>query len=121
MNIYPYDSVAGLWTTTKDLGLLMKALFESYKGHSSDLLKHETTIAMFDQHGINDSGYGFFSCDVRGKKVFFTQGWGEGYQSYIFSYPNEGDALIVMMNQNPNVEQLDGPIGDVVRQYINNK
>lgn len=121
-NIYPYDSVAGLWTTSKDLSKLVVELLKSFNGESDLILKPKTTKEMMTSKGCVDfTGYGVFVYELRGQKVFFSQGWGEGFQSYILGFLDEGDGIVVMMNQNPGVEQMDGPIGDVVRAYIEDR
>jgi CubicO group peptidase (beta-lactamase class C family) len=119
-NIYPYDSVAGLWSTSKDLSTLMIELLKTYNGKSEKILKKETVKEMMSPQGIEgDTGYGVFAYKLRGKDVFYTQGWGEGFQSYMLGFLETGDGIIVIMNQNPAVEQLEGPIGNIVRDFVN--
>jgi len=121
-NIYPYDSVAGLWTTSNDLSKLLVELLKSYNNESDLILKPETTREMMTSKGCVDfTGYGVFVYELRGKKVFYSQGWGDGFQSYILGFLEDGDGIVVMMNQNPGVEQMDGPIGEVVDAYIDER
>jgi len=121
-NIYPYDSVAGLWTTSLDLSKLLIELLRGYKQEENKLLKNETVKAMMTAHGCVDfTGYGVFVYKLRGKEVFYTQGWGEGFQSYMLGFLEDGEGIIVMMNQNPGVEQMEGPIGEIVKDYIDEK
>lgn len=121
-NIYPYDSVAGFWSTSEELYILMEELFRSYNNKSNKLLTHETSREMMIGHGCVDfTGYGVFVYEIRGKKVFHSQGWGEGFQSYMLGFLDDSDGIVVMMNQNPGVEQMDGPIGEIVKAYIDEK
>ncbi|MBI9011871.1 MAG: beta-lactamase family protein [Clostridiales bacterium] len=118
-NIYPYDSVAGLWTTSNDLSKLLAELFKSYNNESDLLLKTETTKEMMSSKGCVDfTGYGVFVYEIRGRKVFHSQGWGEGFQSYMLGFLEDGDGIVVMMNQNPGVDQMDGPIGEIVTAFV---
>lgn len=122
-NIYPYDSVAGLWTTTSDLSKLLLELFKSYNNlNGNKLLKFNSIKDMMTAHGCVDyAGYGVFVYKLRGKDVFYTQGWGEGFQSYTLGFLDDGDGITIMMNQNPGVEQMEGPIGEIVNMYLNSK
>lgn len=121
-NIYPYDSVAGLWTTTEDLSKLMIDIFNSYNNKNDGLLKKETAKEMFTTNEICDfAGYGVFTYESRGKKVFHVQGWGKGFQSYMMGFLEDQDGVVIMMNQNPGVEQMEGPIGRIIKSYIDNK
>lgn len=121
-NIYPYDSVAGLWTTALDLSKLLVELLKGYREEKNKLLKCTTLEAMMTAHGCVDyAGYGVFVYKLRGKNVFYTQGWGVGFQSYMMGFLDDGDGIVIMMNQNPEMEQLEGPIGDIVRNFIDEK
>ena len=121
-NIYPYDSVAGFWSTSEELYVLMNELLNSYNNKSNKLLTHKTTKEMMTSHGCVDfTGYGVFVFKERGKKVFCSQGWGEGFQSYMLGFLDDSDGIVVIMNQNPGVEQMEGPIGKIIEAFINKK
>lgn len=98
----------------------MIELLKTYNGKSEKILKKETVKEMMTPQGIEgDTGYGVFAYKLRGKDVFYTQGWGEGFQSYMLGFLETGDGIIVIMNQNPAVEQLEGSIGNIVRDFVN--
>ena len=79
----------------------MNELLKSYHGKSNLLLQHNTTKEMMSQHGCVDfMGYGVFVYDVDGKKIFKSQGWGEGFQGYLLAFLEEETGIVVMMNQN---------------------
>ena len=103
----PDLAASGLWSTPKELLVIAKEFTAACKGNST-LLKTSSALEMAKpSERFPWVGLGIF---MDGENRLSISGWGENGQSRLkFNYCT-GDAAVVMVNQNPGVEQSESGV-----------
>jgi len=115
--VYPNIEGAGLWTTTRELAIIIIDLLKSYHGNDGLVLNQEMARLMLTPYGCTDDvGLGvFLAKDKDGKPCFVSQGWGVGMQCKLRAYYKSESGVIVMTNSDPGIEQNESLIGEIIR------
>ncbi|SER78991.1 serine hydrolase [Psychrobacillus sp. OK032] len=112
--IYPYPAAAGLWTTPKDLAILVIELMNSLKGESSIGLSASSALEMISpQGGKKWTGLGLFLDGSVQELEISSLGWGVGFQCMMVAYPYFEKGVVIMTNTDLGVHQLKGIIGEI--------
>lgn len=114
---YPYDAACGLWTTPTDVMKLIVAFHESLKGSSSTIIdKKDAEEILHSNSGIPYAGLGVFLDTNAGTVEYSALGWGEGFQCLLAGKPETGDALMCMINTDPDKHQMESFLGDIYKR-----
>ncbi|PAF40541.1 hypothetical protein CHH69_02515 [Terribacillus saccharophilus] len=114
---YLYDAACGLWTTPIDAMKLVVALHESLKGYSSAIIdKKDAEEILHSNSGISYAGLGVFLDTTEGAVEYSALGWGEGFQCLLAGKPEQGDALMCMINTDPGKHQMESFLGDIYKR-----
>ncbi|MDR0326242.1 MAG: beta-lactamase family protein [Oscillospiraceae bacterium] len=116
---YPNIEGAALWTTTRELSLIVIDTIKSYQDKSGKVLTHDMAKFMLSPFGCsNDTGMGVFLVnDSNGNPYFFSQGWGVGMQCKLRAYYKSQKGVVVMTNSEPGVEQDESLVGEII-EYV---
>ncbi|QXE02822.1 serine hydrolase [Terribacillus sp. DMT04] len=116
--IYPYPAASGLWSTPKDLALLVIEVMNSLNGESKLELSVSKAMEVINPQGCKEwTGLGVF-LDKTDKGIEISSlGWGVGFQCMMVAYPYLKTGLVVMTNTDLGVHQLKGIIGKVYNAY----
>lgn len=106
---YPNPEGAGLWITASELAAIASDFTRCYNGKGA-VLPQAQAKAMVEM------GLGIFP--VENSTRFTSQGWGEGMQCQLMADYKHGRGIVVMMNQEPGVEQSRSIIGSIIRAFI---
>ncbi|TQR21680.1 serine hydrolase domain-containing protein [Psychrobacillus vulpis] len=114
--IYPYSAAAGLWTTPKDLSILVNELIESLKGNGKLGISESKIKDMISPQGsFKWTGLGIF-LDKSGQEIEISSlGWGIGFQCMMVAYPLLETAVIIMINTDVGVHQTSSIIGEIFK------
>ena len=117
--VYPNIEGAGLWTTTRELAVIILDLLKSYHGNGGLVLRQAMAQLMLTPFGCTDDvGLGvFLDKDGDGKPCFVSQGWGVGMQCKVHCYYEAQSGVIVMTNSDPGKDQDESLIGEVIRYH----
>ncbi|MCL2619705.1 MAG: beta-lactamase family protein [Defluviitaleaceae bacterium] len=115
--VYPNIEGAGLWTTTRELTIIITDLLKSYHGNGGLVLNQETARLMLTPYGCTDDvGLGvFLDKDKEGKPFFVSQGWGVGMQCKLRCYHEGQSGVIVMTNSDPGKDQNESLVGEIIK------
>lgn len=114
--VYPYSAAAGLWSTPKDLGLLLLECFQALKGKSKLGISKKTALEMITPQGISQhTGLGVFLDQDDSKIEISSFGWGIGFQCMMVAYPKSESGTVIMTNANLGIHQLKGIIGELFK------
>jgi len=94
----PELAAAGLWSTPRDLALLLAALSDSWRGTRRPLLDGPRIRAMFAP--VDGFSYGLGGAVAGTGEVLTLQKRGQniGFQSYLALYPATGQGAVMMTN-----------------------
>ena len=98
-------SIGGLWTTPRDLALLVTHLMAASNGETGRVLKPETVKLMLTPIAnarpmLSASiGLGMFVSDDAGDVVFSHNGHNPGFHATIAAVPASGRGMVVMINR----------------------
>ena len=108
----PDLAASGLWSTPKELLEIAKEFANACKGESS-LLSADSALKMATpSERFPWVGLGIF---MDGEKTLSISGWGENGQSRLrFNY-RTGEAAVVMVNQNPGVDQSESGVERLIK------
>lgn len=96
-HVYPELAAAGLWTSAKDLALLMIDLQLSASKGQGKILTQEMARKMLTSSSGSPMGLGMF-VKKEGEKIYFQHsGWNEGYVGQIVG-DTEGNGLVILTN-----------------------
>lgn len=113
--VFPHQAASGLWTTPKELLMIVADLMAAWNNDTGKLLTRGIVKDMMKP--INDTatwaGMGVF---LEGD-AFVSKGWDTGYQCMLKAYPQEESAIVVMTNCDPGVEQNESLIGEIIRFF----
>ncbi|MEO6694106.1 MAG: serine hydrolase domain-containing protein [Ignavibacteria bacterium] len=116
-HVYPEMAAAGLWTTPKELSMLLIEIQNGLKGQS-DVFKKETMEEMLTPQKISPVvGIGFFLQGENESIRFFHSGWDEGFVSTAIAYANKGLGAVVMVNSNEGFAMIDEIISSIAIEY----
>lgn len=103
----PDLAASGLWSTPKELLVIAKEFTHACNGEST-LLQAKSALEMTKpSERFPWAGLGIF---MDGENRLSISGWGENGQSRLkFNY-RTGEAAVVMVNQNPGVEQSESGV-----------
>lgn len=114
--IYPYAAASGLWSTPKDLALLVLELIAGTNGRGHLGISEKLMQQMFTPQGSAKwTGLGLF-LDKSGREIEISSlGWGVGFQCMLVAYPYLETGAVIMINKDAGIHQLQGIIGEVYR------
>ncbi len=93
----PEMAASGLWTSADDLGGLVVALLDSYRGEG-DLLAQSDAVDMMTRIAPSQHGLGP-RIEGRGEHFFFHHaGTNNSYHAWMEGHPATGDGLVVLIN-----------------------
>lgn len=105
---YPNPEGAGLWITAGDLAAITSDFIGCIYGNGRILPQAQASDMVQEGLGIFPAEDGFF----------FSQGWGEGMQCKLVGDTQNKRGIVVMMNQEPGVDQNQSIIGSIIREFI---
>lgn len=94
--VIPELAAGGLWSNARDLGALLAALLQSWRGVSGALLSAEMMRAMTMRVDGGPYGAGSAVAGAGRDLVLMKRGQNVGYQSYLLVYPATGQGIVVM-------------------------
>jgi CubicO group peptidase (beta-lactamase class C family) len=116
-HIYPEQAAAGLWTTPTDIGKYIVESQLAYTGKSAKVLDQPTTrirlapyIDSIAGNGIRE-GLGVFLFESGGRHYFNHNGSDVGFLSSYYGCLDNGDGVVVMINNDTK--------GDLLREVVN--
>jgi CubicO group peptidase (beta-lactamase class C family) len=101
---FPELAASGLWTNANELGAMVAALIESYRGNSGFLPR---TLATQMMCAVSPSPHGL-GPELMGSgngRVFYHSGSNDNYRAWIEGYLQTGDGFVILTNS-PNGTQL---------------
>ena len=103
----PDLAASGLWSTPYELMKIAEEFSEAVNGRSS-FLRRETAREMIKPtENFSWVSLGLF---LRGDDTVVSQGWGENGQSMLKLNFVTGEIAVVMINQNPDVDQTESGV-----------
>ena len=119
---YPNIEGAAMWTTSRELVLIVLDIIKAYHGMESKILKKEMARVMLTPFGCtNYMGMGtFLGVDENTTPYFFSQGWGIGMQCKLRAYYENQSGVVVMTNSEPGMEQDAALIGEIISYVSKN-
>lgn len=119
--VFPHLAASGLWSTPKELMMIVVDLMSSWNNDTGKLLRRNMVKDMMKP--INDTvpevGMGVFLPRDSKKFCFVSKGWDIGYQCMLKAYPQEKSAIVVMTNCDPGVDQNESLIGKIIQLFDN--
>ena len=116
-HIYPEQAAAGLWTTPTDIGKYIVETQLASNGKSAKVLDQSTTrirlspyIDSIADNGVRE-GMGVFLFESGGRHYFNHNGSDVGFLSSYFGCLDNGDGVVVMINNDTK--------GDLLREVVN--
>jgi len=106
---YPNPEGAGLWITAAELAAIVSDFIRCLNGNGRILSKAQAQEML-------SGGLGVFP--VEDSPFFISQGWGEGMQCKLAGDVKNNRGIVVMMNQEPGVDQSQSIIGSILREFI---
>ena len=94
---FPESAASGLWTSATDLGVLVGALIDSYRGRS-DVLSRAVAMQMMTEVAPSWHGLGPRLDSRAGMRIFHHGGSNQSYQAWIEGNLDTGDGLVVLTN-----------------------
>lgn len=97
---FPEQAASGLWTNANELGAMVAALIESYRGHNGFLPRGVATQMM---SAVSPSPHGL-GPELMGSgngRVFYHSGSNDNYRAWIEGYLQTGDGFVILTNS-PN-------------------
>lgn len=92
--VHPELAAAGLWTTAKDLALMVVGILQSYAGTPGAFLTRSYATEMLTP-GLGNSGLGTFIDD---KGMFWHNGGNIGFRSLYVGDPATGHGVAILTN-----------------------
>ncbi|WP_412546626.1 serine hydrolase domain-containing protein [Maricaulis sp. MIT060901] len=93
----PEMAASGLWVSASDMGLLVEALIDAYRG-DGEYLEHATAVDMMSRVARTQHGLGP-RIEHAGDQYFFHHaGANNSYQSWVEGHLATGDGLVVLTN-----------------------
>ena len=103
----PDLAASGLWSTPNELIVIAEEFTKAYNGESTLLQARSALEMATPSDSFPWAGLGIF---MDGENTLSISGWGENGQSRLkFNY-RTGEAAVVMVNQNPGVEQSESGV-----------
>jgi CubicO group peptidase (beta-lactamase class C family) len=97
-HIYPEQAAAGLWTTPTDMAKYIIETELALQGKSQKVLSQEMTKLRLTPYVDTANGMGFFIWNQNGVKYFDHGGGNEGFGSEFIGSFEDGNGVVVMMN-----------------------
>ncbi|MGD7009724.1 serine hydrolase domain-containing protein [Metabacillus sp. 84] len=115
--VYPYPASAGLWSAPLDMCKLIGEVMNAWKGKSAVGITQALAEEMTASQGCSPfTGLGCFLDSADGELEISSLGWGAGFQSMLFAYPQRGTGAVIMMNADLGVHQMKGLIGEIYKE-----
>ncbi|MGN8244800.1 serine hydrolase domain-containing protein [Cellulomonas soli] len=115
---YPGSAAAGLWSTPRDLAVLLADLMPAWAGQADGTL---LTVRSAQELLVTGSeatvGRGVFLPSLDGTVCVQSHGWGVGFQCLLRAYPGRGEAVVVMIDADPGIPQGESLVGQVVEAW----
>jgi CubicO group peptidase (beta-lactamase class C family) len=115
-HIYPEMAAAGLWTTPTDLAKFAVEIQNSFLGKSHRILSTDLVKNMLKPR-LGDDGLGFFVGGKGDAFQFSHTGRDEGFDSFLFEYPNIGKGIVIMANSNLDNDLMGEIMRSVATEY----
>lgn len=116
--IYPYPAASGLWTTPKDLAILVIELMNALKNESRIGLSATKAKEIINSQGCKEwAGLGLFLDGSDQEIEISSLGWGVGFQCMMVAYPYLEIGAVIMTNTDLGVHQLKGIIGEIYNSF----
>lgn len=106
---YPNPEGAGLWITAAGLAAIAADFIKCLDG-SGRILPQKQAREMQEQ------GWALFP--LEDGRFFMSQGWGEGMQCKLVGDVKNKRGIVVMMNQEPGIDQTRSIIGGIIRAFL---
>lgn len=113
---YPEQAAASLWSTPTDLARFSIGLMRAYRGDAGPVLDPRRAVEMLTKVAGN-AGLGP-GVHGRGAGLHFDHaGWTQGFRAYLVAYPETGDGVVVMANNDGAHELINEVVRSVARVY----
>ncbi len=103
----PDLAASGLWSTPYELMKIAEEFSEAANGRSSFLRRESAREMIKPTENFSWVSLGLF---LRGDDTVVSQGWGENGQSMLKLNFVTGEIAVVMINQNPDVDQTESGV-----------
>ena len=103
----PDLAASGLWSTPYELMKIAEEFCEAANGRSSFLRRESAREMIKPTESFSWVSLGLF---LRGDDTVVSQGWGENGQSMLKLNFVTGEIAVVMINQNPDVDQTESGV-----------
>ncbi|MFC3716234.1 serine hydrolase domain-containing protein [Luteimonas soli] len=109
---FPELAPSGLWASARDLGRLVGALGESYRGRDG-FLPRELAFDMMTEVSPGTFGLGLRLAGEGASRIFHHAGANDSYKAYIEGNLLTGDGLVILTNG-----ERGGVLGDEIRNAV---
>ena len=112
------EACTGLWSTPKELLIIVKAFVKAFHGESPFLQKESAREMARPVKDFPWTGLGVFT---GGEDVLVSQGWGENGQCMVKMNIRAKNIAVVMTNRNPGIDQAESGVEWLVDGKLNEK
>jgi len=116
-HIYPEMAAAGLWSTGRDLAVLMIEVQKALGGESSFFSKKSIASMLTPQKIAKNIGFGFFLEGEGAAERFYHNGWDEGFVAKFISYKRGGSGAVLLLNSNAGFPMIDEVLRSIALEY----
>ena len=116
-HIYPEMAAAGLWSTGRDLAVLMIEVQKALSGKSSFFGRKSIDSMLTPQKIAKNIGFGFFLEGEGTAERFYHNGWDEGFVSKFVSYKRGGKGAVLLLNSNSGFPMIDETLRSIAIEY----
>lgn len=113
---FPEQAASGLWISARDLGTLVAALIESYRGDGG-LLPRAIATQMMTEVSPGARGLGPELSGSGATRRFLHDGSNDSYHAAIEGYLDSGDGLVILTN-GKNSKGLRGEIRNAISDAL---
>jgi CubicO group peptidase (beta-lactamase class C family) len=94
---FPEQAASGFWTSARELGTMVAALIDSYRG-SSNFLPRRLSTQMMTAVSPSPQGLGPELLGSGDRRVFYHSGSNDNYRAWIEGYLQSGDGFVILTN-----------------------
>ncbi len=116
-HIYPEMAAAGLWSTGRDLAVLMIEVQKALAGKSSFFGKKSIGTMLTPQKIAKNMGLGFFIEGEGSAQRFYHGGWDEGFVAKFVFYKRGGTGAVLLLNSNSGAPMISEVLRSIAIEY----
>lgn len=116
-HIYPEMAAAGLWSTGRDLAVLMIEVQKALAGKSSFFGKKSIVSMLTPQKIAKNMGLGFFIEGEGSAQRFYHGGWDEGFVAKFVFYKHGGKGAVLLLNSNSGAPMINEVLRSIAVEY----